>query len=251
MREDARDAPPSRVLVLFAVEQELAPMRRRRNSLGDADLWLAATGMGARCAAATAAPMLDDPRPALVVIAGVAGALDPKLQVGDLVIADQVITETEVLTPSLIPSLSHTPTPPHSHTGPIVSLDQVLITAEEKAAAFAGRLPHPPTPPHPHTPPLAVEMETAAVARLAEARRIPWCAIRAVSDTAAESLPLDFNRLRDRSGDLPTSRVALAAITNPRAIPGLIRLGKNTSLAADRLAEALCAWIASGYPAQS
>jgi adenosylhomocysteine nucleosidase len=260
----------SRILILFAVEQELRPMRRRRASLGDRDVWLAATGMGARNAAAAAAAMLDDdPRPDLVIIAGVAGALDPTLQVGDVVVADSLITDADLLIPPLVPAIRNPQSAIRNpYTGPLLSLDRVLITPEEKAAAFNSPPPNTqhPTPPEmrgldsplPPSPaslraageggpgglgPLAVEMESAAVAREAARRSIPWSAVRAISDTAADSLPLDFNRLRDHTGGLPVSRVALAALTHPAAIPGLIRLGKNTTFAAERLAEYLCTWL--------
>lgn len=43
---------------------------------------------------------------------------------------------------------------------------------------------------------LAVEMETAAVAQTAVAHRLPWVAVRAISDTAADELILDYGRLQ-------------------------------------------------------
>lgn len=43
---------------------------------------------------------------------------------------------------------------------------------------------------------LAVDMESAAVAQVAVAYRLPWIAVRAISDTASEDWSLDFDRLR-------------------------------------------------------
>jgi 5'-methylthioadenosine/S-adenosylhomocysteine nucleosidase len=43
---------------------------------------------------------------------------------------------------------------------------------------------------------LAVEMETAAVAQVAVAHKLPWVAVRAISDAASDELMLDYRRLR-------------------------------------------------------
>jgi adenosylhomocysteine nucleosidase len=232
--------------VLFAVPQELGPFAQRitptaaprpdlpmvapRGRIGEYDVVCLAGGMGPKRAAAAAEALLRVWKPDLLIMAGVAGALSPELSVADLVVADAVLSGEEVLIPTEVLSLSGA----SYRTGPLLSLDRVLVTAEEKRAAVTG-----------HPAPLAVEMETAAVARVAAAIGVPWSAVRAVSDTAVEALPLDFNRLRGADGDLPTSRVALAAVSNPRSIPGLIRLGRNTNLAAKALAEFLAGWIES------
>lgn len=165
---------------------------------------------------------------------GVAGALTEDLAVGDVIAANAVYTPDEALTPSAVPAGALRP----YRTGALLSLDRVLVTADEKRDARQ------PTPDG--VSPLAVEMETAAVARVAIENGVPWAAVRAVSDTAMESLPLDFNRLRTTDGDLPVSRVALAAIINPRSIPGLIRLGGNTAAASRSLAAFLAEWLAAG-----
>ena len=86
-------------------------------------------------------------------------------------------------------------------------------------------------------------METEAAARVAQAQGVPWAAIRSISDRAAESLPLDFNRLRGPDGDLSMIRVALAALARPTSIPGLLRLGQNTAVAAENLARFLRDWL--------
>jgi adenosylhomocysteine nucleosidase len=249
-----------RVVVLFAVSQELGPFARRitpaltsrpslplpfrHGRLGDREVLCLAGGMGPKRAAAAAEAVLRGWKPDLLVMAGVAGALSPELAVADLVIGDAVLSDGRLLLPPVVPALPDA----RYRTGPLLSLPHVLVTAEDKrAAAIATPVsPEHRTPNTEHRTPLVVEMETAAVARVAIAHGIPWSAVRAVSDTAAESLPLDFNRLRSADGDLPTSRVALAAMMNPGAIPGLIRLGRNTSLAAEAVAGFLADWITRG-----
>lgn len=149
-------------------------------------------------------------------------------------VATSVITEIGTFQPNVeLPRQPGSRSAP-VHSGPLLSLDRVLITAAEKrhasASAASGR-------------PLAVEMETAGMLHAANLQKTPWAAVRAVSDTCEETLPLDFNRLRSPDGDLPTSRVALAAISRPAAIPGLIRLGKNTTLAAESVATFLAEWL--------
>lgn len=241
-----------RIAILFAVPQESAPLARllRVESIaapslglpaalrasGDRQVLLATGGMGGKRAAAAATAILRNWRPDLLVMAGVAGALAADLSVADVISADTVLTPDEVLTPSVVPASALRP----SRTGALLSLNRVLVTANEKRDACQ--------PMSDGVTPLAVEMETAAVARVAMQHGVPWAAVRAVSDTAAESLPLDFNRLRTADGDLPVSRVALAAVIIPRSIPGLIRLGGNTSAAAKSLAAFLAEWLAQpGY----
>ena len=107
----------------------------------------------------------------------------------------------------------------------------MLITVAEKADALATM--------RGVSGPVAVEMETAAAARIAAAAGIPWAAVRAISDSAGESLPLDFNTLRAPDGDLPVSRVALAALLRPSCVPGLLRLAKGTQVGAEALANCL------------
>lgn len=246
-------SPPRRIAILCAVAQEAAPIRKLleraerfhlaglpqdpphdtfpipcwEGTKGRHDILLTVSGMGAHRAAATARRVLNTWTPDLLLVAGVAGALDPELQVSDVIAANQVVTPRRTLAPALV-------LPAH-RPGSLLSLNQVLVSAAEKQETWKG---------FEEPRPLAVEMETAVVAAVAEKQDVPWAALRTISDTAGEGLPLDFNKLRSKDGDLPTSRVALAAIRQPSSIPGLIRLGGNTSRAAEALARAIEAWLA-------
>jgi len=87
--------------------------------------------------------------------------------------------------------------------------------------------------------PAAVDLETAAWARVAGELGVPYLAVRAVSDTASETLPVDFNRLRGADGRVRRSAVVLEAVRRPRLIPGLFDLGRRTRRCAERLADSV------------
>ena len=81
-------------------------------------------------------------------------------------------------------------------------------------------------------------MESAAVAETARQWNVPFRSVRAVSDIAAEDMPLDFNLYRDARGQFSRSRIAFAAFKRPfTAIPALMRLDRNCRIAADSLGE--------------
>jgi adenosylhomocysteine nucleosidase len=134
-----------------------------------------------------------------VISTGFCGALDPALRVGDIVDA---------------------------RSRRIHTADRVAVTAREKAALFAS------------TGAAAVEMEAAALEQAASAWRVPFYCFRAVSDTAAEDMPLDFNLYRDAAGRFSRGRIALAALARPfTAIPALLRLDRNCRIAAESLGD--------------
>ena len=87
---------------------------------------------------------------------------------------------------------------------------------------------------------IAVDMESAAVERKAAEWNVPYLCIRAVSDRAGDTLPLDFNRYRNARGDFSRSRIALAAITRPFTVmPQLMEFDRNCRRAVDALGDFL------------
>jgi adenosylhomocysteine nucleosidase len=95
-----------------------------------------------------------------------------------------------------------------------------------------------------------VDMEAAAVARVARSRGIPFFCWKAVTDIASEDLP-DFNSLLDADGQLHMRRVAAYALTHPRYIAPLLRLGRNSRSGAEALGQTLRRWIDQGRYADS
>ncbi|MEP6960967.1 MAG: hypothetical protein ABI995_02755 [Acidobacteriota bacterium] len=143
-----------------------------------------------------------------VISTGFCGALDPHLKIGDIVVSG-----------APLPSAAG----PYRH-GEIWSIDEVAVTAVEK-----GQLRN-------KTGASVVEMEFAAVQAKAREWGLPCRAIRVVSDTAAEDLPLNFNDYRDADGRFQFSRIAFSGLASPfRVLPALLRLDRNSKEASEKL----------------
>jgi adenosylhomocysteine nucleosidase len=95
-----------------------------------------------------------------------------------------------------------------------------------------------------------VDMEAAAVARLARRKGIPFFCWKALTDIASEDLP-DFNPFLDNEKQLRLSRLAAYAVTHPRYLASLLRMGKNGRSGAEALATELERWIGEGRYANS
>jgi adenosylhomocysteine nucleosidase len=151
-----------------------------------------------------------------LVSIGFCGGLDPALQVGDIFIATEVLGS----------SLAGAPisTRPY-RTGKLLSVDRVVATSIERSRLHAAGA-------------AAVEMEAAAVAERAKRWNLPFYAIRVVTDTAGESFPLDFNRMRDAAGRFSRARILAAAFRRPGILlPELLKLNLRSKCASRALGD--------------
>jgi adenosylhomocysteine nucleosidase len=85
---------------------------------------------------------------------------------------------------------------------------------------------------------VAVDMEAAALARMAQAHGLLFYAIKAVSDTLDEDLP-DMNPFVTPSGQFATARFVAHVATKPKYWSGLAQFGKQAKLAAENLCAAV------------
>jgi adenosylhomocysteine nucleosidase len=83
-----------------------------------------------------------------------------------------------------------------------------------------------------------VDMEAAAIARLAAAREIPFYCIKGVSDSLEANLP-DFNRFISPDGRFQTGQFVLFAVFRPWHWPALMRMGENSKKASQSIAESV------------
>ncbi len=72
---------------------------------------------------------------------------------------------------------------------------------------------------------------------------IPAVAIRSISDTVDEDLPLDMNEVFTESGEVSMPRVLGQVAMRPQSLPALVRLGRKSKQAAESLAEFLDRYI--------
>ncbi|MCV7410214.1 5'-methylthioadenosine/adenosylhomocysteine nucleosidase [Mycobacterium florentinum] len=185
---------------------------------------LAAAGMGKVNTGLVATLLADRFHCHTIVFTGVAGGLDPRLHIGDIVIADRVvqhdfgIIEDERLAPyqpGHVPFIN--PTDRFGYPVEPELLDRVKHRLEgftlPALAAAAGGTGTPPrisygtvltgdqylhcessrTRLHDELGGLAIEMEGGALAQVCEAFGIPWLVIRALSDLAGTDSGVDFN----------------------------------------------------------
>jgi adenosylhomocysteine nucleosidase len=165
--------------------------------------WLVANGPGPRCVEEILRTKMEVSG---IINTGFCGALDPTLRVGDIVVWGKV------------------PCTSRFASGEISSSDRVITTAAEKRELREK------------TGAVAAEMEAGAVKKIAGDWGVPFYCIRAVSDTANEDMPLDFNLYRDAAGRFSLPRIAMAAISRPWSrIPALKRLEANCNVASESL----------------
>lgn len=213
------------VLILTAVRLEgravakglgiraAAPGEPSRGRVGGREIVLHWIGVGARS--------LGDIEPEgagwAVILAGLAGALDPSLQVGDVVVDGPV-----------------TSPPAGVRLGKILSVDHLVSTPAEKEQL------------HRETGASAVDMETGAVTAWAERQGLPLWNVRAISDRADQTLNPDLLHLIDPWGRPRPLRVARRLLGGPSRVKELRELGRAANFAAGRLAAAIADLLRSG-----
>ena len=183
--------------------------------VGRPDVSILVTGIGRTNAERSVRAFLGQNSPRRVFTCGFAGGLDSQLQIGEVIFSTQDATLGEALTKS------------GAHAAKFVCVPQIATTAAEKQNLRAT------------TRADAVEMESETIHAICQERSIPCATVRVISDTAHEDLPLNFNQLANPDQSLNFGKLALAVAKSPGKIPALLRLQRNTSFAAKRLAEVL------------
>ena len=82
---------------------------------------------------------------------------------------------------------------------------------------------------------VAVDMESAAIARVCAEHDVPFGAIRAISDTVDEDLPKAVTRFYDADGDLQVVHIIAELVKHPSLWKTLSRLQTQTAAAGDAL----------------
>ena len=229
-----------KVLVTFAVDAEFAPWRKRHDfrremvggsivvysaSIGSANVDVLLTGMGLP-ALRPGLHLLLARNPQILISSGLAGGLSSSLRVGDIVAARSLAMVqggervrsrrklVEIAEQCGARAVDLFLTSPR-----IVSQSQY-----KKAMATFGDV---------------VEMESYHILATASGAQTASVAIRSISDTQDEDLPLDFEKAITPWGTVNARQLVLQIVRSPHRIPSLIKFGRGTERATKRLADFL------------
>jgi adenosylhomocysteine nucleosidase len=246
MTELAFDDP----CILFALRRESAPFLR-----GDfrphqrfpgcpcwarfcGPVWLPVfvveTGVGTASAAKALDWLLQGPklgevpyRPKLVLSAGFAGSLTEQRRVGDVILATAVVDgeggSWPVTWPEQLPPGEWRPP---LHRGRLLTVPRLVGTAGEKRELGAKHEA------------VAVDMESAVIARRCAKAGVPFGCLRVISDDVQTSLSPKLLALL-AGGRVSVWRLLAALLGSPGMVGELWRLARDTRFAAGRLAVAL------------
>jgi adenosylhomocysteine nucleosidase len=235
----------TRVAIVAAMAGELKPLVRgwAHERRGNVELWrwkfdegewvAVCGGAGVDAATRALAEVEKDGAPDLAISVGWAGALNPILQPGrSYGISGVIDARTGERFRVAI----------WSDERWIVTSPIVANEAEKQRLAVTYKAD-------------LVDMEAAAIARLAQMRGIPFYAIKGVSDGFTDKLP-DFNRFIRPDGQFDLTGMVLFSILRPWYWPSLVRMGENSKKASQSIREALLDFLderatirqRNGYP---
>jgi len=179
---------------------------------------LCISGVGSEVAHTAATRLVEHGATALLSW-GCSGALSETLKPGDLLLPETILAEDGQMF--------------HTHeqwrhylktrlTGTLTWHEDMLVESRQLVSGHADkqRLAS-------ASGAIAVDMESAAIGRIAAQSGIPFMVIRAVADTADEGLPPCIAQTLDYQGQLQIRRMFPMLMRQPGLWPQLIRLGRH------------------------
>ncbi len=196
------------------------------------------TGMGAANAETAFRRILQKRRPDIVLSVGFSGALYDDAGIGDIVwSSSSLLCSTQqrehcpehaiadsVLGRQIGEKLSERTA---AREGSIITLTGMMTKSNIKKMIPAG-LPFP-----------VCDMETFYLANLSYHNRVPFLAVRAITDRLNEEIPQELFTVTDSSGRYRFSRAFTLLLAKPKRIPASIRLGRKAALASKNLGKAV------------
>lgn len=157
---------------------------------------------------------------------GVAGGLAPHLQPGEVILSAEVIGEDRRWRAGerFHGEVSGLARRIGAVEGPVLGSRDILATEDDKLRAWRD------------TGALAVDLESAIVARTAEAAGIPFLVLRTIADPAARELPPAALIPLAENGTPAFARVLGEVLRRPRQIAALFGLARETRQALTALA---------------
>ncbi|MGD0393293.1 MAG: 5'-methylthioadenosine/S-adenosylhomocysteine nucleosidase [Acidimicrobiales bacterium] len=222
-----------RALVLAPMAMELRPIVKRLGARpstatgtkvfvgrqGTVEIIVSQLGVGPTVAARATERLLDRFAVDHVVVSGIAGGIAPACTIGSVIVPDVVldVTSGREFRPSPLGELVM--------GGKVGTVDELIVEPSRLARLADQGV-------------IALEMESTGVASVCEERGVPWSAVRVISDRPDDGYTdgAVLGTLRpDGSADMRAALRLMA--TRPKRIPRLVRLGRDSSMAAGRAAK--------------
>ena len=213
-------------VVVGALRREIIPLKKlcRRN------LVFLEAGMGCENSDRNLRKFIREQPVAAVLGIGLAGGLSSFLEIGDLVIGQEIRGPSRITPPAALAKAGQEIhlSKPGIHLGTLITQNQMVCTAEGKRqlATSLGV-----------TGACCVDMESWAIAQVCQENRIPYVIVRCISDALNEDLPLDFNHFFLPDGNLDNRGIVISAVMHPSCIRGLRKLARQMSFCTRQLAE--------------
>lgn len=151
---------------------------------------------------------LSSSKPERVILAGLAGGLNPELEVGDVLAQGEVVAGVR--------------------RGVVFTADEIVDTSEKKCELGEK------------TGADCVDLETGPIAEVCERRGIAFVSLRVISDIAAENLPMPGYVLVNPAKMKPSvCGICRYLMSRPLKIPAFARMVRNARLARERLSDCL------------
>jgi adenosylhomocysteine nucleosidase len=201
---------------------ELGGLPRHTGSRAGVALVATRTGIGLALAAEATTRLLDAESPDLVIVSGIAGGIPGASEVGDLVVPETVVDGAtgERFGAAALPGVTGAGA---IRTGDV---DSYRLTPAELGELCADGF-------------VALDMETAAVARVCAERDVPWLAFRGISDMAGDtSVGEEVMTMVHADGSPDVGAALRFLVRHPRRIPRMVRLGREAGAAAAMAARA-------------
>lgn len=217
--------------IVVALPEELSTLTSKKIDKGccvfitDA-IVLAYSGAGANNAR-TASELLIAQGATRLISWGCAAALSETLKPGDLVLADTLI-DAEGAQIGIHPDWHRftknlLSTTLKVHTGSLAESNSIVATGKDKKHR------------HTQTGAIALDMESVAIAKVAQKNNLPFLAIRAIADPVNMDLPKAITQALNDEGDIVLGKLLSFIALHPAELPGLIKLGLHFNAAKNTL----------------
>ncbi|MEE2908506.1 MAG: hypothetical protein VX527_11835 [Planctomycetota bacterium] len=209
-------SPPRRVI--------LCPLQIEANALRKAGIAdpLKVCGPGADAVEKAVLEIVQTGEPPMLILAGLAGGLDPRIKAGEARWVTRIVSPTG----ALLGQVSQ-PRSKQKADCTVCTVDSPVDTPQAKQEL------------HKASGADLVDMESSRFVEVCQQLGVSWAILRGVSDDSAQHLPGGSEHMVDHQGCPRLGQICKFLLSHPWHIPSLIKLSLRTSRALKRVAAEL------------